>query len=89
MRRGFQQPPLPVWPRPLSTMECSSDTSGFPDGPRQRRNPENRDLEASSWGPPHDEPFRATRQHSTTRGEAPFQPLRSPKRHPCEGGGEV
>ena len=24
-------------------------------------------------GPPHDEPFRATRQHSTTRGEAPFQ----------------
>ena len=23
--------------------------------------------------PPHDEPFRATRQHSTTRGEAPFQ----------------
>ena len=40
---------------------------------RTRRNPENRDLEASSWGPPHDEPFRATRQHSTTRGEAPFQ----------------
>ena len=38
-----------------------------------RRNPENRDLEASSWGPPHDEPFRATRQRSTTRGEAPFQ----------------
>ena len=29
-----------------------------------------RDLEASSWGPPHDKPFRATRQHSTTRGEA-------------------
>ena len=24
-------------------------------------------------GPPHDEPFLATRQHSTTRGEAPFQ----------------
>ena len=23
--------------------------------------------------PPHDEPFQATRQHSTTRGEAPFQ----------------
>ena len=22
--------------------------------------PENRDFEASSWGPPHDEPFRAT-----------------------------
>ena len=40
---------------------------------RTRRNPENRDLEASSWGPAHDEPFRATRQYSTTRGEAPFQ----------------
>ena len=38
-----------------------------------RRNPENRDLEASFWGPPHDEPFWATRQHSTTRGEPPFQ----------------
>ena len=40
---------------------------------RTRRNPENRDLEASSWGPPHDEPFRATQQHSTMRGEAPLQ----------------
>ena len=38
-----------------------------------RRNLENRDVEASSWGPPHAEPFRATRQHSTTRGKAPFQ----------------
>ena len=27
----------------------------------------------SSWGPPHEEPFWATRQHSTTRGEVPFQ----------------
>ena len=41
---------------------------------RTCRNPENRDLKAFvSWGAPNDEPFRATRQHSTTRGEAPFQ----------------
>ena len=44
-----------------------------PPDHRARRNPENRDFEALFWGPPHDEPFRATRQHSTTRGEAPFQ----------------
>ena len=40
---------------------------------RTTEHAENRDLEASSCGPPHGEPFRATRQHSTTRGEAPFQ----------------
>ena len=30
------------------------------------------DFWAPSWGPPHDEPIWATRQHSTTRGKAPF-----------------
>ena len=40
-----------------------SASAGLQESPpdhRTRRNPENRDLQVSSWGPPHDEAFRAT-----------------------------
>ena len=30
----------------------------------------NADFWPAAWGPPHDEPFWATRQQATTRGEA-------------------
>ena len=50
---------------------------------RTCRNPENRDWRPRPGDPPHDKPFRATRQHSTTRGEAPFQRGGAT---PCRGG---
>ena len=45
----------------------------MPSGPQSTQKPRKSQFQALFWGPPHDEPFRATRQHSTTRGEAPFQ----------------
>ena len=39
----------------------------------QKCPPHHRTRRPRPGDPLHDEPFRATRQHSTTRGEAPFQ----------------
>ena len=45
----------------------------MPSAPQNTQKPRKSRFGGSSWGPPHDEPFRAIRQHSTTRGDAPFK----------------
>ena len=45
----------------------------MPSAPQNTQKPRKSRFGGLVLGPPHDEPFRATRQYSTTRGEAPFQ----------------